>query len=654
MALMAGRQRVVIENVEPEVDCGRFPIKRIAGDALEVKANIFADGHDELRCLLLLKKTGEPRWLTQSPMEFLGNDRWRGRVVLPDIGRFQYSIKAWVDRFQSWHRDLTKRLQAGQDVSIELQIGGQLVEAAARRAVGEDARKLRRFARALLGKNDLQSKIHLAQEGDLVELVSRYPSLRFATLLQPYRDVVVDPPKARFSAWYEMFPRSCSATPGKHGTFRDCEARLDYIAQLGFDVLYFPPIHPIGRSFRKGRNNTMTPAADDPGSPWGIGAKEGGHQAIHPDLGTLADFRRLLRKAKLQGIDIALDIALQCSPEHPYVKRHPEWFRRRPDGTIQYAENPPKKYQDIYPIDFDSVKWRELWTELLNVFLFWIDQGVRIFRVDNPHTKPFAFWEWLIGEVKKQYPDVIFLSEAFTRPRIMYRLAKLGFTQSYTYFAWRNNKEDLTKYFTELTQTEVAEFFRPNLWPNTPDILHEFLQKGGRPAFAIRFVLAATLGASYGIYGPAFELGVNQPFAPGSEEYFNSEKYEIRHWNLDAPESLKDLISKVNRIRRANPALHADHNLVFNSVDNPEILCYSKHTDDRKNAILVAVNLSPFMRHSGWVAVDLKELGLAPEQSFPVHDLLTDAHYTWRGSRNYVELDPQRQPAHIFCIHGCG
>lgn len=652
--MMAGRYRVVIENVQPSVDCGRFPVKRIAGDALVVEADIFADGHDELRCLLLLKRVGDSRWLAQAPMEFLGNDRWHGQVPLPEIGLFHYSIKAWVDRFQSWHRDLTKRLQAGQDVSTEMLIGGGLVESAARRAAGEDARKLRRFARVLLGKDDLQTKIQLAQEGDLVELMSRHPPLRFATLLQPFRAVIVDPVKARFSAWYEMFPRSCATMPGKHGTFRDCEARLDYVAQLGFDVLYFPPIHPVGRAFRKGKNNTMTPAADDPGSPWGIGAREGGHQAIHPELGTLTDFRRLLKKAKQLGIDIALDIALQCSPDHPYVKRHPEWFRRRPDGTIQYAENPPKKYQDIYPIDFESRKWRELWTEFLNVFLFWIDQGVRIFRVDNPHTKPFAFWEWLIGEIKRPYPEVIFLSEAFTRPRIMYRLAKLGFTQSYTYFAWRNTKEDLTKYFTELTQTEVAEFFRPNLWPNTPDILHEFLQKGGRPAFALRLILAATLGASYGIYGPAFELGVNQPYAPGSEEYHNSEKYEIKHWNLDAPESLKELIGRVNRIRRANPALHADRNLVFHPVDNPEIICYSKRTADRKNAVLVVVNLNPYQRHSGWVDLVVKELGVAPDQAFPIHDLLTDAHYTWRGGRNYVELDPQRQPAHVFCIHGCG
>ncbi|MBM4067498.1 MAG: alpha-1,4-glucan--maltose-1-phosphate maltosyltransferase [Planctomycetes bacterium] len=650
MATKAGKFRVVIENVEPSVDCGRFPVKRVAGDRLEVEADIFADGHDELRCHLLLRKAGESRWLAQTPLEFLGNDRWRGQVTLPDIGLFHYSIKAWVDRFQSWHRDLTKRLQAGQDVAVEIRIGGRLVESASRRARGEDARKLRRLARVMLGNDDLQAKIQLAQEGDLVELMARYPSLRHATLLQPFRAVVVDPLKARFSAWYEMFPRSASATPGAHGTFRDCEARLAYIAQLGFDVLYFPPIHPIGRTFRKGKNNTMTPTADDPGSPWGIGAREGGHQAIHPELGTLADFRRLLKKARQQGIDIALDIALQCSPDHPYVKKHPEWFRHRPDGTIQYAENPPKKYQDIYPIDFDSQKWRELWSELLNVFLFWIDQGVRIFRVDNPHTKPFSFWEWLIGEIKRQYPDVIFLSEAFTRPRIMYRLAKLGFTQSYTYFAWRNTKEDLTKYFTELTQTEVAEFFRPNLWPNTPDILHEFLQKGGRPAFALRFVLAATLGASYGIYGPAYELGVNQPFAPGSEEYFDSEKYEIKHWNLDAPESLKELIGRVNRIRRANPALHADRNLVFHTVDNPEIICYSKHTDDRKNTVLVVVNLSPNQRQLGWVNVNGKTLGLAPDQAFTVHDLLTDAHYTWQGVRNYVELDPQRQPAHVFCI----
>ncbi len=665
MSARAGRVRVIIENVEPEVDCGRFPIKRIAGDKVFVEADIFADGHDELHCLLLLKKAGEPKWSVQAAMEFLGNDHWRGELTIPDIGLYHYSIKAWVDPFKSWTRDLAKRLQANQDVSADLLMGGKLVQAACLRASGLDARMLRKHARLLLGKTEPEAKVRLAQDDELAGLMARHPPLRFATLLHPFRSVTVDPPKARFSAWYEMFPRSCTPVaegpaddghvgnvPHKHGTFRDCEARLDYVAQLGFDVLYLPPIHPIGRTFRKGKNNSTTPAADDPGSPWGIGSADGGHQAVHPELGTLADFRRLVKKARQRGIDVALDIALQCSPDHPYVKKHPDWFRHRPDGSIQYAENPPKKYQDIYPINFDGDNWRDLWTELLNVFLFWIDQGVHIFRVDNPHTKPFAFWEWLIGEVKTSYPEVIFLSEAFTRPRVMYRLAKLGFTQSYTYFAWRNTKEELTKYFRELTRTEVREYFRPNLWPNTPDILTEFLQKGGRPAFMIRLVLAATLGASYGIYGPTFELGINQPFAPGSEEYLNSEKYQIKHWNLEAPESLRDVIARINAIRRSNPALQADRNLFFHAADNPEILCYSKHSEDHANIILVVVNLSPFNRHSAWVDLAVQELGLGHDQNYEVHDLLTDARYTWHGSHNYVELDPHRQVAHVFCVRG--
>lgn len=643
------RARVVIQGVTPEIDCGRFPIKRVVGDKVIVEADIFCDGHDELRCLLLFGKESEKTWAAQVPMLPLGNDRWRAEFTVTELGFYRYTIQAWVDRFASWRRDLHKRLQAGQDVSVELVIGGRLVEEASKRAKGADAARLKDWARTLLTNAPMETKIRLAQEEELAGLVQVYAEPRLASLYDKKLTVQVDPERARFSSWYELFPRSWGAK-GKHGTFRDLEARLDYVAGMGFDVLYLPPIHPVGRTFRKGKNNSVTCEPGDPGSPWGIGSKEGGHKAIHPDLGTLKDFQRLLTKARDLGIDIALDIALQCSPDHPYVKEHPEWFRHRPDGTIQYAENPPKKYQDIVPIDFESEKWAELWDEIKSIFFFWIEQGVRIFRVDNPHTKPFCFWEWLIAEVKGKYPEVIFLSEAFTRPKIMYRLAKLGFTQSYTYFAWRNTKPEFIQYFTELTQTEVREFFRPNLWPNTPDILTEFLQKGGKPAFRIRLVLAAMLGASYGIYGPAFELGVNQPFQPGSEEYKNSEKYEIKAWDLECPDSLKDLIGRVNQIRKDNPALQSDRNLKFHAVDNAELLCFSKHTDDLSNVILVVVNLSPFAQQAGFVDLPVEDFKLNTGQAYQVHDLLTDARYFWNGGHNFVQLNPAQMPAHIFCI----
>jgi starch synthase (maltosyl-transferring) len=462
--------------------------------------------------------------------------------------------------------------------------------------------------------------------------------------------VTVDREKARFSAWYEMFPRSTSPRPEPHGTLQDCTKRLDYVAGMGFDVVYLPPIHPIGRVNRKGKNNNERALPDDVGSPWAIGASEGGHKAIDPKLGTLEDFKQFVSRASKLGLEVALDLAYQCAPDHPYVKEHKDWFRIRPDGSVQYAENPPKKYQDIYPLDFETEKSNELWEELKSVVLYWIDQGIRIFRVDNPHTKPFDFWEWMITDIKGRYPDVLFLAEAFTRPRPMYELAKLGFTQSYTYFSWRNTKRELTEYFEELTQTDVREFFRPNLWPNTPDILTDYLQHGGRPAFMIRLVLAATLGANYGIYGPAFELAEHRAVRQGSEEYLDSEKYQIRNWDLDNPASLSGLITTVNKIRRENPALRDDLSLQFHPVDNEQIIAYSKTTDDLLNIILVVVNLDPERTQAGMIDLPLGALHLDLRQPYEMHDLLTDAKYVWRGSRNYVELNPQRLPAHIFCL----
>jgi starch synthase (maltosyl-transferring) len=520
MSIKDGRSRVVIEGVEPEINDGVFPIKRVAGDTVVVEADAYTDGHDALSLILLYRKAGEAGW-REAPMAALVNDRWRGEFVVEELGRYQYTLRAWVDRFKTWSRDLVKRIDADQNLTVDLQIGAELVEAAAANARTVDAERLTMYAQNLrTGKNEVARQ---ALAPELAELMARYAERLFATTYPKELEVEVNLELARFGAWYELFPRSCAAEPGKHGTLRDVAERLPYVASMGFDVLYLPPIHPIGTAFRKGRNNTTTPESGDPGSPWAIGAAEGGHKAIHSELGTLDDFRYLQKQAKAKGLELALDIAFQCAPDHPYVKEHPEWFRSRPDGTIQYAENPPKKYQDIYPFDFESENWKALWDELKSVFLFWIDEGVRIFRVDNPHTKPFPFWAWIIGEIKRDYPETIFLSEAFTRPKVMYRLAKLGFTQSYNYFPWRNTKWELSEYLTELTRTQVREFFGANLWPNTPDILPEYLQYGGRPAFMTRFILAATLGTSYGIYGPAYELGDNTPLAPGKEEYLHSE-----------------------------------------------------------------------------------------------------------------------------------
>jgi starch synthase (maltosyl-transferring) len=446
-----------------------------------------------------------------------------------------------------------------------------------------------------------------------------------------------------------MFPRS-AGNGQAHGTFRDVEAQLPYVAGMGFDILYLPPIHPIGNGKRKGRNNALAAAPGDPGSPWAIGSADGGHKSIHPQLGTPAEFRHLVAAAREQGLEVALDIAFQCAPDHPYVTEHPAWFRHRPDGSIQYAENPPKKYQDIYPFNFDTDDWKALWLELRSIFEHWIDEGVTVFRVDNPHTKPYPMWEWMIGEIKREHPQVIFLAEAFTRPRPMHRLAKLGFTQSYTYFTWRNTKAELTEYFTELAHDASREYFRPNVWPNTPDILHEYLQSGARAAFVARLVLAATLSANYGIYGPAFELMEHVPREPRSEEYRDSEKYEIKAWNRERPDSLRPLIARVNAIRRTNPALHGNWRLRFHAIDNPQLLCYSKGTEDLANVVLTVVNLDPRNPQTGWTTLALAELGVDPAAAFEVHDLLTDARYRWQGPHNYVELRPSELPAHILRV----
>jgi starch synthase (maltosyl-transferring) len=644
-----GRVRVVIENLSPQVDCGRFAPKRALGETVQVEADVFTDGHDLVAALLLYRHESDSRWRTQQ-FAPLGNDRWLARFVVDALGRWRYTVCALVDHFETWRRDLVKRHDAGQDLHIELVRGAHLVEAAAAR-IRSEGQALSGWARRLSDESaDAEARYEIGLDEELAAAMREHPEPELIEQYATELPITVDPVRARFSAWYELFPRSASPDARRHGTFRDCLARLPYVSSMGFDVLYLPPIHPIGLSERKGRNNRLDPGPQDPGSPWAIGAPQGGHKRIHPELGTIEDFRALVAAARERGIEIALDIAYQSSPDHPYASEHPEWFLQRPDGSIQYAENPPKKYQDIYPFHFETPAWQALWRELKSIVDFWIGEGVCIFRIDNPHTKPFAFWEWLIGSVKAEHPDVIFLAEAFTRPKVMHRLAKLGFTQSYTYFAWRNTKHEIVEYFTELTQTPSCEYFRPNLWPNTPDILTEYLQFNGRAGFMVRLTLAATLGASYGIYGPAFELLEHEPREPGSEEYLDSEKYQRRVWDLEQAASLAPFIARVNRIRRENVALQSDWSLRFHRIDNDALIAYSKRSDDGGNVLLCVVNLDPHHAQAGWLELDLEALDIPEGGRFQAHDLLSEARFLWQGRRNYVALDPSRGPAHVLLV----
>jgi len=637
-----GRVRAVIDAVLPAVDGGRFAVKRVAGEPLEVEAHCFADGHDVLRARLLWRAEEAGEW-QETEMQPLGNDVWRAAFTPERIGRYRYTVAAWIDRFATWRHDFGRRDDPA-DRAVAVLAGAELAAQAAARAKGEDAKALADWAKRLRNSNEA------TLDEQMAAIAARHPDRSLEARWPLEMPLTVERERARFSTWYELFPRSAAAEPGRHGTFKDVERRLPYVAELGFDVLYLPPIHPIGRERRKGRNNAVAATPEDVGSPWAIGAQEGGHKAIHPQLGTHEDFRHLVKAAAKHGLEIALDIAYQCAPDHPYVKEHPDWLRKRADGSIQYAENPPKKYEDIYPFDFECEDWQALWAELKDVFDYWIGEGVKIFRVDNPHTKAFAFWEWAIAEVRRAHPDVIFLAEAFTRPKVMHRLAKLGFTQSYTYFAWRNTRQELTDYFTELAQGPGREYFRPNVWPNTPDILTEALQVGGRPAFMQRFALAATLAASYGIYGPAFELMERRPREPGSEEYLDSEKYQLRHWDLERADSLRAYIAAFNRIRRENPALQEDSSLRFFRTDNEQLIAYAKQTPDGSNQIVCVVNLSPHHTHGGWVELDLASLGIEPDRPYQMHDLLSGARYLWTGARNFVQLDPQRSPAHVFRV----
>jgi len=648
-----GRIRAVIDAVLPCVDNGRFAVKAVAGDNVLVTAHCITDGHDVLRVMLRWRGEDQAE-VHEVPMKHLGNDVWTASFAPPAVGRYLYTVAAWVDPFESWRHEMSRRVDA-DDIRIASQVGALEIAAAAQRAGDADGPTLAKWAQDLeKGAKDVAADPKalkaLALDDTLAELAERHPDRRFETRHLVELPLVADRERARFSSWYELFPRSASPEPGRHGTFKDVEGRLPAIAAMGFDVLYFPPIHPIGREQRKGKNNKLVTEPGDVGSPWAIGAAEGGHKSILPELGTPEDFRRLLAKAAGHGIEIALDIAFQCAPDHPYVKEHPSWFRWRPDGSVQYAENPPKKYQDIYPFNFESEDWRGLWAELKSVFEHWIGEGVKIFRVDNPHTKAFPFWEWAIAELKREHPELIFLAEAFTRPKVMHRLAKLGYTQSYTYFTWRNNKQELVEYFTELSTGPGSDYFRPNVWPNTPDILHEQLQHGDAPTYMTRLVLAATLSSNYGIYGPAYELREHQPREPGSEEYLHSEKYQLRTWNHDDPASLAPFITRINQIRRDNPALQANGSLRFLGVENDHLIAYAKASEDGSNVVVTVVNLDPHNVQSGWVHLDPASIDTDDGHPFQMHDLLSNQRFMWQGHHHYVQLDPHSVPAHVFVV----
>ncbi|OGS14391.1 MAG: hypothetical protein A2234_10535 [Elusimicrobia bacterium RIFOXYA2_FULL_58_8] len=642
--------RVLVEKILPEINYGEFPVKRVSGETVTVRAHVYADGHDALTVQLLHRRKKDKVW-QRTPMKALGNDEWQAGFLVAEPVDYLYTVRAWINSYATAAWSAGKKQAAGQDFAAEAGVCLEFIKKRSRLPGAPEGPELARFVKKIETEKKPAAKAAILLDPLLAELAALRPEKETLGVYPKELRVCVERERARFSSWYEIFPRSFSDKPGAHGTFRDCERLLPEIADLGFDVLYFPPIHPIGETKRKGKNNSVAAGPGDPGSPWAIGSALGGHKAVDPRLGTLGDFDNLVKKAKKHGIDIALDIAFQCSPDHPYIKEHPQWFKWRPDGTIQHAENPPKKYEDVVPVNFDTVDRKALWEELKSVFVFWAARGVSVFRVDNPHTKPFPFWQWVIAEVRKQYPDAIFLAEAFTKPKVMYRLAKAGFTQSYTYFTWRNTKPELTAYLTELTRTGVSEYFRPNFWPNTPDILSEIFQRDGRPAFLSRLVLAGTLSSNYGMYGPAYEQCVNAAVA-GKEEYLNSEKYEIKNWDLNAPGNLRLLIKKLNAARRQNPALQATNNIRFLPVDNDAIIAYVKASRDGSNVIITVVNLDGRHRRSGWLNLPLAELGLAADKPYKVHDLLTGAAYSWSGERNYVELDPGSMPAHVFRLEG--
>jgi starch synthase (maltosyl-transferring) len=639
-------RHIVIEAVTPTVACGRYPVKRVAGENCVVEADIFSNGPVALAAVIKWRRAQDDRFL-EAPMVFIDNDRWRGEFPLAGNLRYVFAIEAWTSNFTSWRQYFVKKAMTGLDIAGELAEGIALLEKIARRGRADERALITNCIARLRTINDPRQAVSMVSAPDLVAVIDQNEEHSDAVNYDHTSAITADRPRARFGAWYEMFPRSEGVQPGVHATLREAEARLLNIREMGFDVVYLAPIHPIGTTCRKGPNNSLTATPDSPGSPWAIGSRAGGHTAIEPRLGTLDDFDHFVTVAERLGLEIALDFAIQCSPDHPWVTEHPEWFRHRPDGTIKYAENPPKQYQDIYPINFDSPDQMGLVEELRRIVLFWIGHGVKIFRVDNPHTKPVAFWEWLINSIQEKYPEVIFLAEAFTKPKMMRVLAKAGFTQSYTYFTWRNTKAELTDYLTELTRTDMIDYFRPNFFTNTPDILPPILQNGGRPAFKARLVLAATLSPSYGIYS-GYELCENEAI-PGTEEYDHSEKYEIRARDWTHPDNLYEFIARINAIRRENPALQYFANLRFHTTDNDQIILYSKSSGDRSNIILVAVNLDPHHPHHCTAFVPVEVVGVAPGQDYAVTDLLTGARYNW-GESNYIRLDPQIEPAHILRV----
>ena len=645
-----GRRRVVIENLSPELDGGRYPAKAVAGDRVVVSADVFVDGADRLSAELCFRPSGSELW-QRSAMLFQGNDRCEGSFMVEEPGLYDYTVEAWVDHFVTWREGLLKKIGAFQDVALDLQVGAALVERAAVRADAADGAMLKAFVLKLR-----QQEQDAALDEELLQLMERNPDKAYATRYDKVLGVRVEQKKAGCSAWYELFPRSWGSEPGKHGTFNDCLRLLPMIAGMGFDVLYLPPIHPIGYSKRKGKNNALVAAPGEPGSCWAIGNSDGGHKAVHPELGTLDEFTAFVAEAETHGISVALDIAFQCSPDHPYVQEHPEWFTWRPDGTVQFAENPPKRYEDILPINFESADWQNLWIELKSIFIFWIQKGVKIFRVDNPHTKAFPFWEWALAAIREEYPDTVFLAEAFTRPKLMARLAKVGYSQSYSYFTWRNTKHELQEYMQELTSSPLKHFMRANFWPNTPDILHEELQSGDRVKFIIRLVLASTLSSNYGMYGPAYELCEHLPVGEGKEEYLDSEKYEIKAWDLDRPGNIRSEITRINRIRKENPALQQTRDITFVRIDASEnqehsqLMGYLKRSLDGHNIILTVVNLDPANTQSGWLRFPLELFGLNPAHHYRVEDLLSDMSYEWKGEWNFVEVNPRSMAAHIFRV----
>ncbi|MCV0397259.1 MAG: DUF3416 domain-containing protein [Rhizobiaceae bacterium] len=644
--LHLAESRLAIEGISPEIDGGRFPAKAVQGEPFTIEADIFGDGHDVIVAALRWRRVGEGEW-QEVELDPAANDRWVGAVGFNDIGLHEYTFCAWRDLFATWQKDTAKKVAAGQPVSLELVEGEQLIRKAREASKDQHLKALKALERKVTAarREGEAACLDLLLSSETAALMRRMGPRTNLSHYSKVLNVWVDRPLAAFGAWYELMPRSQGA-PDKHGTFADVIERLPYVRDLGFDILYFPPIHPIGRTNRKGRNNSLTPGPDDPGSPYAIGSNEGGHDAIHPELGTLDDFRRLVAAAKEHGLEIALDFAIQCSPDHPWIKEHPEWFDWRPDGTIKFAENPPKKYEDIVNVHFYRDAIPGLWFALRDIVLFWVDQGVSIFRVDNPHTKPFPFWEWMISEVQARHPETVFLSEAFTRPKVMKRLAKVGFTQSYSYFTWRNTKQELIEYLTELTQEECRHYMRPNFFANTPDINPLYLQQSGRPGFRSRLVLAATLVGSYGIYN-GYEI-CEAAAVPGKEEYLDSEKYQLRSWDMDQPGNIQADIRLINRLRREHPALSAFDSLTFHNAWNDQVLYYSKSDREAQDFLLFHVNLDPRGAQEFQFEVPLWEFDLPDDASIEVQDLVHGNRFTWHGKTHTLRLDPHERPYAIW------